>query len=54
MNRGVALFQRGQGPRLVVPHEPAVADHVGRENGGEPPLHAFLGHFGTSQCLGAS
>ena len=29
---------------LVLLHEPAVADHIGRENGGEPALDACIGH----------
>ena len=29
---------------LVGPHESAVADHIGGEDGGEPALDALLGH----------
>ncbi len=28
-------LERGQRPRLVVPHEAAIADHVGGENSGK-------------------
>ena len=31
-------LEAGEGAVLVPLHEPAVADHVGRQDGGEPPL----------------
>jgi len=37
-------LQGGQGACLVLLHEAAVADHIGRENGGKPALDAFFGH----------
>jgi len=37
-------LQGGQRAGLVLLHEAAVADHIGRENGGEPALDAFFGH----------
>jgi hypothetical protein len=43
-HQGLVLFQGSQRPGLVFAHKPAVADYVGREYGGEPPLDAFLGH----------
>ena len=37
-------LQRGERARLVALHQAAVADHVGREDGGEPALNALFGH----------
>src|SRR5262249_52557909 len=38
------VSQRGHRTDLVPLHEPAVADHIGRQNGGEAALSAFFGH----------
>jgi hypothetical protein len=37
-------LQGGQRAGLVLLHEAAVADHIGRQNGGKPALDAFFGH----------
>jgi hypothetical protein len=34
----------GEGPLLVGTHEPAIASHIGCQNGGKPPLHTLFGH----------
>ena len=36
--------QYGHCTGLILLHQPAVSDHIGRENGGEPALDAFFGH----------
>ena len=40
-----AGFQRREGARFVALHQPAVADHIGREDRGEPTLDALFGHL---------
>jgi hypothetical protein len=37
-------LEPGEGSRLVELHQPAIADHVGREDGGEPPLEPYCSH----------
>ena len=37
-------LQPGERASLVALHEPAVADHVGRQDGGEPPLDPCCRH----------
>ncbi len=37
-------LQPGQRAGLVLTHEPRVADHVGRQDGGEPPLDTCRSH----------
>jgi hypothetical protein len=48
-NRGLEDFpstglEGGERAGLVQLHEAAVADHIGRENGGKAALDAFFGH----------
>src|SRR5262249_10226862 len=38
------VSQRGQRTSLVLLHEPAVANHIGGQDGGEATLGAFFGH----------
>ncbi len=38
---GAMRLERGQCPRLVVTHQAAIADHVGDEDGREPPFNTF-------------
>ena len=43
-NVSAASLQRGQRAGLVNLHQPAVADHIGGQNGGKATLDAFFGH----------
>src|SRR5262249_13248452 len=43
------LFQRGEGALLVLPHQPAVARHIGRENSREPSLYPLTGHIASTK-----
>src|SRR5205807_9542124 len=38
------LLQYRERPRFVPLNESAITDHVGCEDGGQAPLHAFFGH----------
>ena len=42
--RQAMLLQRGQRAGLVAPHHTRIADHVGRKDGGKPPVGASLWH----------
>ena len=37
-------LQSGERTLFIRAHQPAVADHIGGENGGQATLGAFLGH----------
>jgi len=43
-NVPATLFERSHRTGFVLLHEPAVADHVGCQNGGEAALGAFFGY----------
>lgn len=43
--RGVAIFgEGGQGALVIVPHEAAIAHHVGTEDGSQLALDVGRGH----------
>ena len=43
-HRQPVQLEGGQGALLVGPHQPRIADHVGREDGRELTVDAFFGH----------
>src|SRR5262249_39646310 len=43
------LFQGGEGALLVLPHQPSVPRHIGRENSREPSLYPLTGHVASTK-----
>jgi hypothetical protein len=42
---GDVRLDGGKRAFLILAYEPAIAEYIGRKNGGEPALNGFYGHF---------